>query len=89
MEGTFRILERINEEEGTPILLVEQNARVALSLGSHGYVMENGRIVLDDTGEKARANTDIRGFYMRLGAVGETTQYRETKHYKRRKRSLD
>lgn len=83
MEGIFRILKRINEEEGTPILLVKQNARVALSLRSHGYVMENGRIVLDDTGEKARANADIRGFYMRLGAVGET------KHYKRRKRSLD
>ncbi len=88
VEEIFRILKRINEEEGVSILLVEQNARAALSLASHGYVMESGRIVLDDTGEKLRANTDIREFYMGLGAVGETKHYREIKHYKRRKRWL-
>jgi branched-chain amino acid transport system ATP-binding protein len=88
VEEIFRILKRINEEEGVSILLVEQNARAALSLSQHGYVMETGRIVLDDTGEKLRANADIREFYMGLGAVGETKSYREIKHYKRRKRWL-
>jgi branched-chain amino acid transport system ATP-binding protein len=88
VEEIFRILERINKEEGVSILLVEQNARAALSLAQHGYVMESGRIVLDDTGEKLRANADIREFYMGLGAVGETKSYREIKHYKRRKRWL-
>jgi branched-chain amino acid transport system ATP-binding protein len=88
VEEIFRILKRINEEEGVSILLVEQNARAALSLASHGYVMENGRIVLDDTGEKLRGNADIREFYMGLGAVGETKSYRDIKHYKRRKRWL-
>ena len=88
VEEIFRILKRINEEEGVSILLVEQNARAALALSQHGYVMESGRIVLDDTGEKLRGNADIREFYMGLGAVGETKSYREIKHYKRRKRWL-
>lgn len=88
VEEIFEILKRINEEEQVSILLVEQNARAALSLATHGYVMESGRIVLDDTGEKLRANTDIREFYMGLGAVGTTKHYREIKHYKRRKRWL-
>ncbi len=88
VEEIFRILKRINEEEGVSILLVEQNARAALSLAHHGYVMENGRIVLDDTGEKLRSNADVREFYMGLGAVGETKSYRNVKHYKRRKRWL-
>jgi branched-chain amino acid transport system ATP-binding protein len=88
VEEIFRILKRINEEEKVSILLVEQNARAALSLAHHGYMMENGRIVLDDTGEKLRDNADIREFYMGLGAVGETKSYRDTKHYKRRKRWL-
>lgn len=88
VEEVFRILKRINEEEKVSILLVEQNARAALSLAHHGYVMENGRIVLDDTGENLRQNADVREFYMGLGAVGETKSYREVKHYKRRKRWL-
>jgi branched-chain amino acid transport system ATP-binding protein len=88
VEEIFRILERINKEEGVSVLLVEQNARAALSLASHGYVMESGRIVLDDTGEKLRNNADIREFYMGLGTVGETKSYRGIKHYKRRKRWL-
>lgn len=81
----FQILKRINEGERVSILLVEQNARAALSLAHHGYVMENGRIVLDNTGEKLKANEDIREFYMGLGAVGAKS-YRSVKHYKRRKR---
>ncbi len=88
VEEIFHILKRINEEEGVSILLVEQNARAALSLAHHGYVMESGRIVLDDTGDKLRGNADIREFYMGLSAVGETKSYRDVKHYKRRKRWL-
>jgi branched-chain amino acid transport system ATP-binding protein len=89
VEEIFGILKRINEEEKVSMLLVEQNARAALSLAQHGYVMENGRIVLDGTGENLRGNADIREFYMGLGAVGETKSYRDIKHYKRRKRWLD
>ncbi len=88
VEEIFRILKRINEEEKVSILLVEQNARAALTLANHGYVMENGRIVLDDTGENLRGNADIREFYMGLSTVGETKSYRGIKHYKRRKRWL-
>ncbi len=88
VEEIFQILKRINEEEKVSILLVEQNARAALTLAHHGYVMENGRIVLDDTGENLRGNADIREFYMGLSTVGETKSYRGIKHYKRRKRWL-
>ena len=88
VEEIFRILRKINEDERVSILMVEQNARAALKLAHHGYVMESGRIVLDDTGEKLRGNADIREFYMGLGAVGETKSYRDIKHYKRRKRWL-
>ena len=88
VEEIFRILKRINEEEGVSILLVEQNARAALSLAQHGYVMDNGRIVLDDTCEKLRQNADVREFYMGLSARGEAKSYRNIKHYKRRKRWL-
>lgn len=89
VEEIFGILKRINEEEKVSMLLVEQNARAALSLAQHGYVMENGRIVLDGTGENLRGNADIREFYMGLAAVGETKSYRDIKHYKRKKRWLD
>lgn len=84
----FQILRRVNEEEKVSILLVEQNARAALSLAHYGYVIENGRIVLDDTADKLIENADIREFYMGLSTVGDTKSYREVKHYKRRKRWL-
>jgi branched-chain amino acid transport system ATP-binding protein len=84
----FEILRRINEEERTAILLVEQNALAALSIAEYGYVMENGRIVLDGTMEKLRDNEDVKEFYFGLSKVGEKKSYRETKHYKRRKRWL-
>lgn len=84
----FQILKKLNKEEGLSILLVEQNARAALNLADHGYVIENGRIVLDDVAEKLRDNADVREFYMGLSAVGEKKSYRDIKHYKRRKRWL-
>ena len=84
----FDIIKRINKEEGVTILLVEQNARLALSIADHGYVMENGRIVLDDQSDKLEENADIKEFYLGLTEVGKKKSYREVKHYKRRKRWL-
>jgi len=84
----FKIIQQINRDEGVSILLVEQNARLALSIASHGYVMENGRIVLDDTVEKLKENADVREFYLGLTEVGKKKSYRDVKHYKRRKRWL-
>jgi branched-chain amino acid transport system ATP-binding protein len=84
----FEIIQRINREEKTTILLVEQNARMALSIADHGYIMENGRIVLDDTAEKLKANEDVKEFYLGLTDVGGRKSYREVKHYRRRKRWL-
>jgi branched-chain amino acid transport system ATP-binding protein len=84
----FGIIQRINKEEGVSILLVEQNARLALSIASHGYVMENGRIVLDDTVDKLKENADVKEFYLGLTEVGTKKSYRDVKHYKRRKRWL-
>ncbi len=84
----FEIIKRINQDERTTILLVEQNARMALSIADHGYIMENGRIVLDDTAEKLTANEDVKEFYLGLTEVGGRKSYREVKHYKRRKRWL-
>jgi branched-chain amino acid transport system ATP-binding protein len=83
----FEIIKRINKEEGVTIVLVEQNARLALSIADHGYVMENGRIVLDDQADKLSENADIKEFYLGLTEVGKKS-YREVKHYKRRKRWL-
>ncbi len=84
----FEIIKRINQQEGTTILLVEQNARMALNISSHGYIMENGRIVLDDTTEKLKNNEDVKMFYLGLTDVGTKRSYRDVKHYKRRKRWL-
>ncbi|MBU0515392.1 MAG: ABC transporter ATP-binding protein [Proteobacteria bacterium] len=84
----FEIIERISREEGKAILLVEQNARMALEIASHGYVMENGKIVLDDSTAKLKENEDIKMFYLGLTEMGEKRSYRDVKHYKRRKRWL-
>jgi branched-chain amino acid transport system ATP-binding protein len=84
----FAIIRQINAEEGVSVLLVEQNARLALNIAGHGYVMENGRIVLDDTVEKLKQNEDVKEFYLGLTEVGKRKSYRDVKHYKRRKRWL-
>ena len=70
------------------MLLVEQNAAMALAVAQHGYVMETGRIVLEGSVEALRANSDIREFYLGLNEVGSRKSYRDVKHYKRRKRWL-
>ncbi|MBZ0276502.1 MAG: ABC transporter ATP-binding protein, partial [Anaerolineae bacterium] len=84
----FEIVREINAKEKVSVLLVEQNARAALSLAHHGYVMEQGRIVLDGPAEHLRENEDIKEFYLGLNTSGERKSYREVKHYKRRKRWL-
>jgi branched-chain amino acid transport system ATP-binding protein len=88
VQEIFRVIRRINEEQGTSFLLVEQNAILALDLASYCYVMENGRIVLDGPADKVRKNEDIREFYLGLTEIGFRKSYREVKHYKRRKRWL-
>ena len=87
VESIFEIIARINREEGTTVLLVEQNARLALSLADYGYVMEGGRVVLEGTAAELRANEDVKEFYLGLGEAGRRS-YRDVKHYRRRKRWL-
>jgi branched-chain amino acid transport system ATP-binding protein len=84
----FKLIRQINEREGVSILLVEQNARLALQLADFGYVMENGRIVLDGPSEKLQENEDIKEFYLGMSQKGKRRSYRDVKHYKRRKRWL-
>ncbi len=84
----FAIIERINKEHGTTILLVEQNANLTLDVADFIYIMENGRIVLDGHPDDLRENADVREFYLGLTEVGQRKSYRDVKHYKRRKRWL-
>ncbi len=84
----FDIVSKINKEEKTTVLLVEQNANLALSVGSYGYVMEMGKVVLDGECEKLRENEDVKEFYLGLSEVGKKKSFKEAKHYKRRKRWL-
>ena len=84
----FEIIERINRERDTTILLVEQNARLALNIADYAYIMENGRIVLAGEPETLKENADVREFYLGLNEVGKRKSYRDVKHYKRRKRWL-
>jgi branched-chain amino acid transport system ATP-binding protein len=88
VKEVFRIIRQINQEEKTSILLVEQNARMALRVSEYGYVMETGRIVLDGPSDKLKENEDIKEFYLGLSEVGKRKSYREVKHYRRRKRWL-
>ena len=82
----FEIVMRLNREEQIPILLVEQNAKLALSVTRYAYVLENGRVVMDGEAEKLRENPDIRDFYLGLTDLGARKSFRAVKHYKRRKR---
>jgi branched-chain amino acid transport system ATP-binding protein len=88
VEEIFSIVQRLNREERLTVLLVEQNATLALGIAEHGYVMENGRIVLEGPAAALRDNADIKEFYLGLTEVGARKSYRDVKHYKRRKRWL-
>jgi branched-chain amino acid transport system ATP-binding protein len=75
-------------EQGTSVLLIEQNANMALSIASHGYIMETGKMVMDGASEKLLKDEDVQEFYLGLHAEGEKKSFRDVKHYKRRKRWL-
>jgi len=81
----FDIVKRINQQEGLSVLLVEQNAIAALEVVSHGYLLENGRIVMHDSADAMKKNPDIQEFYLG-GAEGKN--FHDIKHYSRRKRWL-
>lgn len=84
----FRILARINKERGTSVLLVEQNALIALKFAQYGYIMENGKIVLDGPSQSLMENEDIKEFYLGVTEDSDKKSYADVKHYKRRKRWL-
>ncbi|MDD5724228.1 MAG: ABC transporter ATP-binding protein [Syntrophales bacterium] len=84
----FDIIERINREQATTIVLVEQNANMALRIAHYGYIMENGRIVMEGISSDLRENPDIKEFYLGMGAAGDAKSYKDVKSYKRRKRWL-
>ena len=88
VEDIFTIIARINAERGTSMLLVEQNATVALAVAHRGYIMENGKIVIDGTAERLANDPDVREFYLGMGGGGEAKSFKDIKHYKRRKRWL-
>ena len=88
VQEIFKMIRQINEEEKTAMLLVEQNAVAALDIASYGYVMENGRVVLDGSADDLKENEDVKEFYLGFGALSQRKSYRDVKHYKRRKRWL-
>ncbi|MFO7785723.1 MAG: ABC transporter ATP-binding protein [Thermodesulfobacteriota bacterium] len=84
----FNIIQQLHQEQKISILLVEQNAKLALNVAPYAYVMETGRIVMDDTSETLKSNEDIKDFYLGLTDKGGRKSFRDVKHYKRRKRWL-
>jgi branched-chain amino acid transport system ATP-binding protein len=86
VQEVFDIIARINREQGIAILLVEQNSRMALSVAHRGYIMENGKIVLEGSAQELRDNEDVREFY--LGQGGAERSFKNLKSYRRRKRWL-
>jgi branched-chain amino acid transport system ATP-binding protein len=88
VEQIYGIIKQFNLDRKTSILLVEQNVRIALNTAHQGYVMENGRIVLDGSADYLKGREDVKEFYMGISASGAQKSYREIKHYRRRKRWL-
>jgi branched-chain amino acid transport system ATP-binding protein len=84
----FELVDQLRRQEGIAFLVVEQNANVALAIADHGYVIENGRIVLYGTGAELRENEDIKEFYLGMSLSGHGKSFKDVKHYKRRKRWL-
>ncbi|MDW3204535.1 MAG: ABC transporter ATP-binding protein [Alphaproteobacteria bacterium] len=87
VEQIFEIVKRLNEEEGVTFLLAEQNTNVALRYADYGYILENGRVVMDGAADALLSNEDVKEFYLGLSTEGRKN-FREVKHYKRRKRWL-
>ena len=87
VEEIFEITKALNENEKVSFLLAEQNTNMALRYAKYGYILENGRVVMDGEAKVLRENEDVKEFYLGLSAGGRKS-YREVKHYKRRKRWL-
>ena len=87
VEEIFTIMKSLNDSEGVSFLLAEQNANLALKYSGHGYILENGRVVLDGAAATLAENDDVKEFYLGV-AEGKRKSFREGKHYKRRKRWL-
>jgi branched-chain amino acid transport system ATP-binding protein len=87
VEEIFTIMKGLNEREGVSFLLAEQNTHLALKYSEYGYILENGRVVLDGTATTLAENEDVKEFYLGI-AEGKRKSFREGKHYKRRKRWL-
>ncbi|MEM2982905.1 MAG: ABC transporter ATP-binding protein [Candidatus Bathyarchaeia archaeon] len=88
IKAIFEIIKRINQEGKVSILLVEQNANIALANSHYGYIMENGKIVMDGPSQKLKENEDVREFYLGLTEEAKKRRFSDVKHYKRRKRWL-
>lgn len=88
VETIFEIIARINAQQGVAMLLVEQNASIALAVAHYGYIMETGKVVIDNTAQKLAADPDVREFYLGVGSEGGAKSFNNLKHYKRRKRWL-
>ena len=87
VEEIFDIVRRLNKDEGVTFLLAEQNTNMALKYADYGYILENGRIVMDGEAATLRENEDVKEFYLGLSS-GKRKSYRDVKHYRRRKRWL-
>ena len=87
VEEIFEIVSRLNKQEGVSILLAEQNTNIALRYADYGYILENGRVVMDGPASSLRENEDVKEFYLGLSTSGRKS-FRDVKHYRRRKRWL-
>lgn len=87
VEEIFEIVRQLNEQEQVSFLLAEQNTHIALQFAHFGYILENGRVVLENSADKLRENEDVKEFYLGLSG-GDRRSFREVKHYRRRKRWL-
>jgi branched-chain amino acid transport system ATP-binding protein len=87
VEEIFEIVQDLNVKEGVSFLLAEQNTTVALRFADYGYILENGRVVMDGAAKELAQNEDVKEFYLGLSTAGRTS-YRDVKHYRRRKRWL-
>ena len=87
VEEIFEIVKRLNSEQNVSVLLAEQNTNMALKYADYGYILENGRVVMDGEAKSLRENEDVKEFYLGVSG-GDRKSFREVKHYKRRKRWL-
>ncbi|MCH8888146.1 MAG: ABC transporter ATP-binding protein [SAR324 cluster bacterium] len=87
VEEIFDIVKKLNEEQGVSILLAEQNTHMALKFSRYGYILENGRVVMEGDAKKLAENEDVKEFYLGM-ASGKRKSFRDSKHYRRRKRWL-